>query len=136
MASGQNAGAEIAPALQIAMTDSGPGIPAEFRERVFDEFFWVEHHLGRERTGVRGTGIGLYLCREVVKAHGDTLTCEPGDGGSARGLPSAFLSAREADSPERLPQSFPGRDPPPLPCAARREGGVPWRTIPRSICSR
>ncbi|HJY81704.1 MAG TPA: ATP-binding protein [Candidatus Binatia bacterium] len=30
--------------LQIAVTDTGPGIPAEFRERVFEKFFRVEQH--------------------------------------------------------------------------------------------
>jgi NtrC-family two-component system sensor histidine kinase KinB len=80
VASGHNAGADGRPMLQIAVTDAGPGIPAEFRERVFEKFFRVEQHLGRDNSGVRGTGIGLYLCREVVKAHGGTITCEPGDG--------------------------------------------------------
>jgi NtrC-family two-component system sensor histidine kinase KinB len=50
-------------------------------ERVFEKFFRVEHHLGGGLNGVRGTGIGLYLCREVVKAHGGSIRCEPGEGG-------------------------------------------------------
>jgi two-component system, NtrC family, sensor histidine kinase KinB len=77
----QNAGVGGGVLLQITVTDAGPGVPAEFRERVFEKFFRVEHHLGPDRNGVRGTGIGLYLCREVVKAHGGTIACEPGDGG-------------------------------------------------------
>jgi NtrC-family two-component system sensor histidine kinase KinB len=80
--SGQNAVAGNGSVLQIAVTDAGPGIPAEFRERVFEKFFRVEHHLGRDPAGVRGTGIGLYLCREVVRAHGGTITCQSGDGGT------------------------------------------------------
>jgi NtrC-family two-component system sensor histidine kinase KinB len=77
----QNAVGGSGPTLQIAVTDVGPGIPAEFRERVFEKFFRVEHHLGQERDDVRGTGIGLYLCREIVKAHGGSIHCEAGDGG-------------------------------------------------------
>lgn len=67
--------------LQIAVSDRGPGIPAEYRERVFEKFFRVEHHLGQNADGVRGTGIGLYLCREIVKAHGGTIWCEAGEDG-------------------------------------------------------
>jgi NtrC-family two-component system sensor histidine kinase KinB len=68
-------------ALQIAVTDSGPGVPEEFRERVFEKFFRVEHHTPDGAGGVRGSGIGLYLCRQIVEAHGGTIRCEAGDGG-------------------------------------------------------
>jgi NtrC-family two-component system sensor histidine kinase KinB len=82
IASGQNAGPDGAAALQVAVTDEGPGVPAELRERVFEKFFRVEHHLGGGPNGVRGTGIGLYLCREIVKAHGGAIRCEAGEGGA------------------------------------------------------
>lgn len=82
LSSGQNAQVGAAAPLRIAVTDQGPGVPAEFRERVFEKFFRVEHHAGDRPESVRGTGIGLYLCREVVKAHGGSITCEPGDGGT------------------------------------------------------
>lgn len=65
----------------MAVTDAGPGIPAESRDRVFEKLFRVEHHLGQEHNGVRGTGIGLYLCREIVKAHGGSIHCEAGEAG-------------------------------------------------------
>jgi NtrC-family two-component system sensor histidine kinase KinB len=81
LASRQNAGVASTDNLQIAVTDQGPGVPAEFRERVFDKFFRVEHQIASSSNGVHGTGIGLYLCREIIKAHGGTITCEPGDGG-------------------------------------------------------
>ncbi len=68
-------------AVQVTVTDVGPGIPEEFRERVFEKFFRVEHHGHEDANGVRGTGIGLYLCREIVKAHGGSIVCEPGPGG-------------------------------------------------------
>jgi NtrC-family two-component system sensor histidine kinase KinB len=86
--SGQNAQPGGPPPLQVAVTDQGPGIPAEFRERVFEKFFRVEDQAGTGRNGLRGTGIGLYLCREIVKAHGGSIRCEPGDGG--RGTRVAF----------------------------------------------
>jgi two-component system, NtrC family, sensor histidine kinase KinB len=77
--SGQNAVQGNQSMLQFAVTDSGPGIPAEFRERVFEKFFRVEHHLSEDRASVRGTGIGLYLCREIIKAHGGSIHCEVPD---------------------------------------------------------
>lgn len=82
LSSGQNAQVGTAAPLQITVTDEGPGVPAEFHERVFEKFFRVEHHAGDRPESVRGTGIGLYLCREIVKAHGGSITCEPGDGGT------------------------------------------------------
>lgn len=86
--SGQNAGTGGARFLQIAVTDAGPGIPPEFRERVFEKFFRVEHHRPSRAEGVRGTGIGLYLCRQIIELHGGTIHCEPGAGG--RGTRIAF----------------------------------------------
>jgi NtrC-family two-component system sensor histidine kinase KinB len=69
------------PLVQAGVTDTGPGIPAEFRERVFEKFFRVEDQRAGAPQGVRGAGIGLYLCRQIVEAHGGTIRCEPGDGG-------------------------------------------------------
>jgi len=68
--------------VQVTVTDADPGIPDEFRERVFEQFFRVEHHRSNDQDGVRGTGIGLYLCREIIKAHGGSIWCEPGVGGT------------------------------------------------------
>jgi NtrC-family two-component system sensor histidine kinase KinB len=69
------------PMLRLAVEDQGPGIPASLRERVFEKFFRVEHQLGNDSNGVRGTGIGLYLCREIVKAHSGLIRIEAGAGG-------------------------------------------------------
>jgi NtrC-family two-component system sensor histidine kinase KinB len=93
LSSRQNTQAMTRDAVRITVTDQGPGIPEEYRERVFEKFFRVEHQLGQRSEGARGTGIGLYLCREILKAHGGTITCEPGaDGFGTRfviTLPSA-----------------------------------------------
>lgn len=67
--------------LQISIADRGPGVPDEFRERIFDKFFRVEHYRPDAQEGVRGSGIGLYIAREIVVAHGGSITCEPRTGG-------------------------------------------------------
>lgn len=52
--------------VSVSVSDSGPGIPVEERERVFDRFHQVEGGYGR---GLGGTGIGLSLARELVNLH-------------------------------------------------------------------
>jgi len=66
--------------IRVAVTDTGRGIPEELRERVFEKFFRVEHQSADDE-GVRGSGIGLYLAREVVEAHGGSIGCQAGDDG-------------------------------------------------------
>jgi len=69
--------------VSLVVEDTGPGVPPEFRERIFEKFFRVEHHRDGD-AGVRGSGIGLYVAREIVQAHGGTLRCEERSGGGAR----------------------------------------------------
>jgi two-component system sensor histidine kinase KdpD len=54
----------------IRVRDRGPGIPERERERVFDKFYRRQ----TTKTHVPGTGLGLYIAREIARAHG-------GDGG-------------------------------------------------------
>ncbi|WP_291983213.1 ATP-binding protein [Luteitalea sp.] len=66
--------------VAISVHDTGPGIPREYRERVFEKFFRLEHqHLDDRRTA-RGAGIGLYMCRQIVELHGGRIRCTTGDG--------------------------------------------------------
>jgi NtrC-family two-component system sensor histidine kinase KinB len=81
LASRQNAAVPGKPSMQITVTDTGAGIPPELRERVFEKFYRVEDHRPNGPKGVRGTGIGLYLCRVIVEAHGGTIACAAGDNG-------------------------------------------------------
>jgi NtrC-family two-component system sensor histidine kinase KinB len=67
--------------VQVRVEDTGRGVPLEYRERIFEKFFRVEQEQSENADGVRGTGIGLYLCREIIEAHGGTIRCEPGEAG-------------------------------------------------------
>jgi two-component system sensor histidine kinase GlrK len=64
----------------LDIRDSGAGIPAEDRDRIFDWFFRGEHgHHGR----VRGSGLGLAIAKEFVSAHSGRI--EVVSGGEAAG---------------------------------------------------
>ena len=65
-----------ATAARIAVGDSGPGIPAAERARVFDRFHRVESTAGNQP----GTGIGLALAKELVSLHGGAITLESEEG--------------------------------------------------------
>ena len=65
--------------VDIEVSDSGIGIPAEYHDRVFEEFFQIPGPLQSKRTG---TGLGLPYARHVTEALGGTLELrsEPGHG--------------------------------------------------------
>jgi NtrC-family two-component system sensor histidine kinase KinB len=73
---GAGPGEGRARSVEVAVTDSGHGIPPEFRARVFEKFFRVEHYRPGVEEGPRGSGIGLYLCREIVELHDGSIRCE------------------------------------------------------------
>jgi signal transduction histidine kinase len=50
--------------VAVAVRDSGPGLPAEGVERIFDPFY---------TTKPSGLGMGLSICRSIVEAHGGKL---------------------------------------------------------------
>jgi signal transduction histidine kinase/HAMP domain-containing protein len=55
--------------VRLGVRDHGPGIPPESVPRVFDKFYRVS---GQEK---QGAGLGLALAREIVVAHGGSITC-------------------------------------------------------------
>ena len=75
--------------VRLVVADSGPGIPYVEQSRIFEKFYRAGPELTRT-TG--GTGLGLYISRELVKRMGGTLRVrsEPGSGASfVVELPSA-----------------------------------------------
>jgi signal transduction histidine kinase len=72
--------------VRISISDEGPGIPEEWRERIF------EPYARRETQTARGSGIGLYAARRLAESMGARLWCEPAPTGGARfvlALPAA-----------------------------------------------
>ena len=57
----------------IAVSDTGPGIQPEVGRRLFEQFF---------TTKPQGTGLGLYISRQIVEEHGGEIrwSSEPGSG--------------------------------------------------------
>jgi two-component system OmpR family sensor kinase len=69
----------------IDVIDDGPGIPQEFRERVFERFFQVErqpHQAQDHGAPHSGTGLGLSVVAAIVESHGGTVRIEPSERGA------------------------------------------------------
>jgi signal transduction histidine kinase len=55
--------------IRVEVKDYGPGIPTEHVPHLFERFFRVPG----ETSTVRGTGLGLYICRKIIEAHGGKI---------------------------------------------------------------
>jgi signal transduction histidine kinase len=64
----------------LSVTDQGPGVPEEERERIFEPFY----QLDLPGAGRVGSGLGLAFCRLAVDAHGGTIRIDPVPGAGSR----------------------------------------------------
>jgi two-component system sensor histidine kinase KdpD len=82
----------------VSVVDGGRGIAAEDRDHVFERFY-----RGRRvrESQVPGSGLGLYLCRRIVEAHGGWIRLDATTRGTSVsvGLPVARLSSAGATRP-------------------------------------
>ncbi|MGQ0635329.1 MAG: protoglobin domain-containing protein [Planctomycetaceae bacterium] len=62
------------PAVQVALIDNGPGLSPEAQQKIFEPFY---------TTKVRGTGLGMAICRRLVEAHGGTIAVGEKGAGAA-----------------------------------------------------
>jgi signal transduction histidine kinase len=69
--------------FEIAVTDTGPGIPADQQQKIFEEFHQVDSSSTRKKGG---TGLGLAISKRIVELHGGKIwvESEPGRGSSFR----------------------------------------------------
>jgi signal transduction histidine kinase len=119
-----------ASVVRISVRDTGPGIPPEDRQRIFERFFRRGSELRRETQGV---GLGLAIVRHIVSAHRGRVWVDdtPGPGACfVIELPSGEFSdgqsipAEASPSPRPIHASDiasefnPGTDPAPLPISA------------------
>ena len=65
--------------VELRVCDRGAGVPAEFRERIFEPFFRLPGHAEREG----GVGLGLALVRQIAQRHGGQASCVPRPGGGS-----------------------------------------------------
>ena len=72
--------------VRLGVSDEGPGIPEEWRERIFEPYARRDTHTAR------GSGIGLYAAKRLGESMGARLWCEPARPTGARfvvALPAA-----------------------------------------------
>ncbi len=93
--SGEESGAET---VVFFVRDEGLGIPADEQARIFEKFYRLDPHMTR---GVGGTGLGLYICSELVNRMGGHIWVE-----STEGEGSTFLLELPAE-PQPVVQPVP-----------------------------
>jgi len=62
--------------VELVIRDTGPGIPPELRTQIFAPFFTTKPE-------GQGTGLGLYVCSNIVAEHGGTIAVDDAPGGGA-----------------------------------------------------
>ncbi len=65
--------------VHVTVEDEGPGLPSIERERLFDKF-----QRGRDEDSIVGAGLGLSICRAILRAHGSDIRAGERRGGGAR----------------------------------------------------
>ncbi|HXH87087.1 MAG TPA: ATP-binding protein [Gaiellaceae bacterium] len=95
---------EVDSRIRFAVTDEGLGIPPSEHRRIFEKFYRLDPNMTR---GIGGTGLGLYICRELVRRMDGALWVE-----SQLGVGSTFvleLPVFEQPAPKRAPAKKPAK---------------------------
>jgi two-component system nitrogen regulation sensor histidine kinase NtrY len=87
--------------LRVEVADSGPGIDAAHREKVFTPYF---------STNPRGTGLGLSIVQRIVVEHHGAIRVEDNPGGGARFVIEIPGDGEPRESPAEGPQPTGGHD--------------------------
>jgi signal transduction histidine kinase len=69
-------------AIELSVTDEGPGIPEAFQDRIFDRYYQLEQGVTKKA----GMGLGLFIVKRIAEMHGGEVMCEsePGEGATFR----------------------------------------------------
>ena len=62
--------------VEIAVQDSGPGLPPEDAKRIFERFYRADSSRQRDGAGQGGSGLGLAIAKSIVQAHNGQLSAE------------------------------------------------------------
>ncbi|MFN0006356.1 MAG: ATP-binding protein [Planctomycetota bacterium] len=85
--------------IRVRVSDTGRGIPAEHRAEIFDRLYQVRD--GSEQSTM-GLGLGLFICREIVRLHGGEITVESEVGkGTTFQFTCPAIPVDQAFNPER-----------------------------------
>jgi len=76
------AAAAVPGGVEITVKDTGPGIPPEDLQRIFERFYQVD----KSRARPSGAGLGLTITKEIVEAHNGSIRAE-----SVVGLGTKFI---------------------------------------------
>ena len=91
--------------IVIEVSDTGPGIPPEQLPHIFQKFFQADN---QSKASAKGTGLGLAIAKEIVEAHGGTISAEniAGHGATFRiTLPTAADVRRSDQFPVHAAES-------------------------------
>jgi signal transduction histidine kinase len=103
--------------VEVRVADVGVGIPPEHRDHVFERFYQADGDAGRRRFG--GLGLGLYISRAIIDAHGGRIWAAPNTDDGA-GSVFGFRIPRVA-MPLAPAEVVPTGEPPPF-VVRRRDG--------------
>jgi signal transduction histidine kinase len=80
--------------IQVSVSDTGPGVPPDEKEKIFDRFYQIAQVGGAKP---KGTGLGLAICKALVELHGGKIWVE-----SEINRGSTFSFTLPASAPQRL----------------------------------
>lgn len=86
-------------AAEVLIEDDGPGVPTEHLAQIFEPFFTTKKETG--------TGLGLYVTREILERHGGSVAVSPSSNHGSRG--AAFLLSLPCEADEEATLNSPDR---------------------------
>ncbi len=85
---------------RVQLADQGPGVPSEYRERIFERFFRLPP---ANAAADEGSGLGLAICRSIISLHGGTIGAEAPPDGSGLSMVFQIPAQPPQDAAESAP---------------------------------